>query len=224
LDDARFRTELAFTAMDSNGEFTRSSCNEWTSATGEVMLGSAYCGDGGLSGFIWDRDRDLRLVCLREGQHGAPISRHLPPSARIVFASATTGNGNLRSWRGASGAAGPEAGDVIGRSEAIVAGLPLAGSDKVWLYSSTVAARDRFGFDGPWYRVDGVRVTGSISDMLDGFLDAPIRTTATGAELDRDSVWTGSNPDGTGSGSNCGDWTSAPGFGAIGLTSAAEER
>ena len=225
FDDANLRTDLAFTATDSNGEFTGGgSCGDWTSAAGEVMLGSAYYGYGGLSGFIWDCDRALRLVCLRKGQHGAPIPRHLPPTARIVFASGTTGNGDLGSWPGAGGAGGLEAGDAICRSEAIAAGLPLAGSFKAWLSSSTVAARDRFGFDGPWYRVDGVRVAASIADMVDGFLDAPIQMTATGAELDRDSVWTGSNPDGTDSGSNCGDWISTSGFGAIGMTSAAEER
>ena len=224
FDDVNFRTDLAFTATDSNGEFTGSSCGDWTSTTGEVMLGSAYYGYGGLSGFIWDCDRALRLVCLRKGQHGAPIARHLPPSARIVFASATTGNGDLGSWPHAGGTSGLEAGDAICRSEAIAAGLPLPGSYKAWLSSSSVAARGRFGFDGPWYRVDGVRVTASIADLVDGFLDAPIQMTATGAELDRDAVWTGSNPDGTDSGSNCGGWRSTSGFGAIGMTSAAEER
>lgn len=224
IGDPNIRTDLAFTATNTGGAYAGASCGDWTSSTGEVILGSAYYGFGGFSSFMWDCDRSLRLICLREGQHGAPISRHPPPSARIVFASSTTGNGDLGSWPGAGGATGVEAGDAICRSEAIAAGLPLAGSFKAWLSTSAIAARDRFGFDGPWYRVDGVRVAASISEMVDGILDAPIQMTAAGAELDRDSVWTGSNADGTSSGSNCGDWGATAGSGEIGMTSAADMR
>lgn len=216
---------LAFTATDTSGQYNGGgSCDDWTSTAGEAMLGSAYYGFGGFSSSIWDCAQSLRMVCLRKGEHGAPLSRHLPPSARIAFASSAVGTGDLGSWPQAGDANGLAAGDAICRGEAAAAGLPLAMSYRAWLSASAVPARGRFDFDGPWYRVDGVRVATSVADLADGFLDAPIQMTATGTELGFESVWTGTHPDGSSTGSTCGDWSSVSASGTFGVTAAAEPR
>jgi hypothetical protein len=225
LGDIDQRTDLAFTATDAEGRYSGGgSCGDWTSDSGEVLLGSAYYGFGGFSSFMWDCDRQLRLICLRKGEHGAPIARHLPPTARMVFVSGTTGNGDLGSWPQAGSATGLDAGDAICRSEAAAANLPLAASYKAWLSSADIDARERFEFDGPWYRVDGVRVAASIVDLLDGFIDAPIQVDANGSPLGFESVWTGTGADGLRTGLACASWSSTSGSGTVGATAAAETR
>ena len=65
-------------------------------------------------------------------------------------------------------------------------------------------------FQGPYVRVDGVKVADSFADLTDTTIDAPISVTETGADLASLGfvpVWTGTNSLGNAQGTNCIDWS-----------------
>jgi hypothetical protein len=177
----------------------------------EVGLGSAYLGFGNLIGSSWTCDHSLRLMCAQKGTAGTALTKQRAPNARLAFFSEASGSGDLSSWADAGGGAAIEAGDAICRAGAYAAELPLAQTYKAWLSTSTKNARDRFEFDGPIYRFDGVLISMSVAQLSSGLLEAPIQFDqfATFGPLAFEDVWTGTIADGTAHPQTCGDWTSA---------------
>jgi hypothetical protein len=102
------------------------------------------------------------------------------------------------------------AGDAVCASRATAAGLSNPGSFKAWLSTGT-PARDRFVHDGPWQRLDRVRVADSLDDLGSGALDAALNVDDTGDYLDNPIVWTGTDTSGGATGAHCAAWTSADG-------------
>ncbi len=198
------RVDSAFTATSPAGirEVGYSTCQSWTGNSQPPFTGgmSAYGGYGwdtyGALGCIFE----ARLVCAKAGRHGPALPRKRASTARVVFATAAKGTGDLSSWPLAGNSAGVAAGDAICKASAAAAGLPLAASFKAWLSAASVDAASRFVHDGPWYRVDGVRVTESLAAMLDGNLDAALQADEHGQPLTYygDQVWTGTLPNGQG--------------------------
>jgi hypothetical protein len=160
----------------------------WRTSANWLISGSASC------------TSDARLICV---ESGTPTP--LPPyrsGGALAFVTSSSQGGNLGGLAGA---------DAICQGLATVAGLPAAGSFHAWLSGTGVDALDRFSYDGPWVRPDGVRIADGKSDLADGALRAPINVTETGVYLGNHASWTGTLADGGGTGSDCADWSSSDG-------------
>ena len=120
-----------------------------------------------------------------------------PPSDGAVTVFVTD-----RQFTGAFG--GLDGTDAECQSLAGLAGLP--GTFTAWLSDSTTSAIDRIPA-GQYHLVDGTLVANDKADLTDGILKAPITVDQYGNTLTGGFAWTGTSPDGTGTGTNCGDWT-----------------
>jgi hypothetical protein len=200
-----------FTSTNSDGELdtlSPSACNDWTSA----VPATAWGGNTDYTTDMWSLRAghscglSNRLLCMQAGP--GPALPAFAQAGRAAFITSTAGNGNLSSWPGAGGHTGLAAGDAVCQARASEAGLPNADRFRAWLSSSASNAIDRISSDGPWVRLDGVRVASSRLDLTDGQLFSSINLTQTGYYLGNYGVWTGTDATGVGSASNCSDWTS----------------
>jgi hypothetical protein len=91
------------------------------------------------------------------------------------------------------------------------AGLDAPLSFKAWLSDSTTDAVDRFSYDGPWIRPDGVTIADSKADLTDGALWTSISVDERGEYWLGHAGWTGTSGVGVSTGHSCADWTSASG-------------
>jgi len=128
-----------------------------------------------------------------------------PPTGDVVsvFVTKERYQANLGGLAGA---------DAICQATAVAAGLP--GTDwTAWLSDSTENAIDRIP-DGQYQLVDGTtQVADDKADLTDGFLKAAINLDEFGQPWGG-LVWTGTEEDGTDTGSNCINWTdNSTGFG-----------
>jgi hypothetical protein len=123
-------------------------------------------------------------------------------AVKRVFVTSSEHTGNL---------GGQAGGDGICQTRAQAAGLP--GSYKAWLTGSLGTPLTTFTqFQGPYVRIDGVKVADNFADLTDVTIDAPITVTDTGASLAAMGfvpVWTGTNSLGNAQGANCLNWTNA---------------
>jgi hypothetical protein len=203
----------AFTATGPDGAVDTlngvRTCADWTSSVAgdDVPVGSAH-----RTTEHWTARRAVscgaqaRLLCL-DTSSAAPIRPR--EYGRPVFLSATWGSGDLSTWALAGGASGVEGADAVCRSEAQAAGLPLADTFKAWLSSSVHPAPGRFAWDGPWARLDGMRIADSIADLVDGDIRTSINLTAVSPLYQPGfSVLSGTFADGSGAVGTCDDWTS----------------
>lgn len=168
--------------------------------------------------------KDGRLVKLAVGdmparpcgKHQQEITLHTgmpePEDTRIVFVTSETFTGNL------GGIAGADA-----KCQALADAAGLDGAFRTWLSdtSSSPAADPTFyKHDGPYVRVDGVKVAQNWEDLTDGTLLAQIEVDETGAHPyrqngnpSRSMVFTHGNAHGEGTATapdqTCMDWTSA---------------
>jgi hypothetical protein len=95
--------------------------------------------------------------------------------------------------------------DAICTQSAANAGL--SGNWTAWLSDDTEDARDRIPA-GIYQLLDGTVVANSLFDLTHGVLKAPINLDENGDPLGG-FVWTGTQPDGTGTSQNCIGWTVA---------------
>ena len=200
------------TATSGLGELETSACSDWSAADDQSITvglvgGSTRAWHTGSGGVCSGGAR--RIACLQRGT-GGPLPAFEPLSSRVAFVTSTRGTGDLGSWPAAGGAQGVVAGDAVCATRADAAGLPNPGSFKAWLSTGT-PARDRFVHDGPWQRLDRVRIADSLDDLGGGALDAALNVDDTGDYLDNPIVWTGTDQFGGATGSHCAAWTSADG-------------
>lgn len=199
-----------WTASDGSGAYLADSCLDWTSAvsgefgrvgyTNRTATGWSGGGNGGCQNVG-------HLLCFETG-----VGDPLPPFAnwgRLAFVTSALGNGDLGSWPQAGASTGLAAGNAICRTLAAKAGLPNATSYKAWLSSGTLDARDRFTHDGPWMRLDRVRVAGDLAGLTDALLNSPINLTETGEYIGNSGVWTGTDPTGVAQAETCLSWTAS---------------
>jgi hypothetical protein len=91
----------------------------------------------------------------------------------------------------------------------------LAGNFKAWLSDNTTDAKDHITTNGPWVRLDGIKIADNIADLTDDSLFSAINVTETGKYYSGFLVWTGTNADGTkyldpdSKPNNCSNWASA---------------
>jgi hypothetical protein len=190
-------------------------CDDWTSSE-EGMFGVGGAVDA--TWYEWVRSFegfcsvDNHLLCLQTGP--GPDVEVIPSAGALVFYSGDSRN---------DGAAvtSPEAADAYCQTYAAEAGLPLAATYLAWISDSTVDARDRFSYDGPWVRLDGILVAENLADLTDGELFAPINVDPLGTYWGRvpppgtpviEFAWTGTDVAGLGSGDDCEDWSTTAAF------------
>jgi hypothetical protein len=191
-----------------NGAYAGLGCTDWTSsAAGD----SAWVGSSDRTGSYWtfrgstSCSTDQHLLCFQIGV-GDPLGTNAN-WGRLAFVTSVSGTGDLSSWPDAAGATGAAAANAICRRRATAAGLPGAASFKAWLSTGATDARDRFVNDGPWIRLDYIRVAADLAALTDGFTHAPLNVTETGQYLNTGASWTGTEADGTAATERCGDWS-----------------
>jgi len=183
-------------SVDTNG-----TCDDWTSAS-TALFGSV--GDSYGTTVRWLNrgssrcDQLQHLLCVEPGA-GPPVSVPATDGA-LVF---------LERGLVAADFGSLEAADAICQQEAADAGLPFPESFIAWLSDSNTDAIDRFTWDGPWKRLDGVLVAHNQADLTDGILFAPINLTEDGDYRSLvGAIWTSTKPDGTRTATHCKNWTS----------------
>jgi len=155
------------------------------------------------------------LLCVETG--ASAIALVFPPAgAKLAFVTSTAVTGNLGASADAGGATGVAAGDAICQTRAAAAGLANAPTFKAWLSDDTIAAPARIISNGPWARLDGIRIANSKLDLLDGQLATTPSQTETGAYLSDVQAWTNTTSAGAGALASCTGWTSDIGLGFAG--------
>lgn len=199
IDESGNLAQLYFwTATDSSGSLnpSRGTCANWTEASGWANGGNI-----GSTGEYWTDSIGLncsgswKLACFQIGA-GNALPPYILPGKKVFVTSQST-NGNFE------GVAG---GDKFCQTLAEQAGIK--GSFKAWLSSSSVNAIDRLTSNGPWVRVDGVRIADSKADLSDGLLFSSISVDETGRHLTEAITWTGTDFLGNSTSTLCSDWQS----------------
>jgi hypothetical protein len=194
-----------FTGTTSSGTLQPGlSCSDWTSTK---PTDSAFVGFSDYTTAAWtsgpqssDCNTSRRLACFQTGA-GAPLPGYSTPGKK-VFVSSVAYNGNLGGLAGA---------DAKCQARAAAAGLANSGNFKAWLSTTTVDAKDRLTSNGPWVRVDGVKIADNKTDLIGGTLFTAINVTETGAYVTGANPWTSTNANGTKNTANgtCIDWLSS---------------
>jgi hypothetical protein len=65
----------------------------------------------------------------------------------------------------------------------------------------------RLTSNGPWVRLDGVKVADSKADLTDGSIFTSINLTETGAYYENYGAWSGTTNDGLKTTNHCSNWT-----------------
>ncbi len=201
----------AYTGTDDTGAYSGSACNNWTQSSGLIASSGT---PGSFGSWRWGFNNIMNcstefgsLLCLQTGS-GPPLPRE-DGVGRLAFRTSATGPGDLGTWPVLAGhpdaPTGLDAGDAVCRTLARQAFLPYADGFTAWLSTSGVDARDRFVHDGPWQRVDGVRIADDLLDLTDDGPEAGIVTDEHGAYLAIE-VHTGTDDDGLRTTQTCGDW------------------
>lgn len=209
-----------FTGTNYDGTKNSSqTCSDWTSS-GSGLTDNAFFGQTAGTSEWWSGvssatcNNTARLLCVQTGT-GGPLPSITPPtSAKKVFVTSVTGTGDLISWTDYSGSAtGAAAGDAICQARATAAGLANAANFKAWLSDSSSNAKDRITSDGPWYRLDGIKVADNKAALVATLststpLFTGITYMETGAYVTAYTyrVWTGTKSDGTIATADCIDW------------------
>jgi hypothetical protein len=134
------------------------------------------------------------------------------PDVVQVFRTSTTYGGDLGQFDPSDEDDGLAGGDAVCQERAEAGGL--AGTWSAWLSTSDesgigglpgVDARDRI-LDGRYELVDGTVIADDKADLTDGKLNAPINLNEFGS-TENVNTWTGTQFDGTDTGTNCSNWT-----------------
>ena len=212
---------FAWTSTGPTGEYAGFGCNDWT-----TTISSGYVGSSDHTGSRWTAHGGVscnehhHLLCMQKGT-GDPLAA--PATwGRLAFLSTDFDHGDLRLWPGSGGVGGADGADAICRYRATLAGLPEPNSFRAWISDTPSDAPDRFLYDGPWVRLDGVRIANGLGALASGYLEAPLNVTDT-LRYETDEVWTGTTAAGVASPDRCADWSlAAGGSGLSGATDSAE--
>lgn len=193
-------------------------CNNWTSGSGSdnETVGSIRSTFRALSWTFSVCSNKSTLLCMELGS-GPPLIKNA--TGKKVFLSSASGPGNLSSWPTATNT-GAAAGDAICNKLAANAGL--TGTFKAWLSDGSTDAIERIASNGPWVRLDGIKVADSNQDLTDDALFTTINLTEQGTYGNMTgAVWTGTTQGGLKTANNCSGWTdgTAGSFGTTGILS-----
>lgn len=174
-------------------------------AGGDAAQANGGSGSGGGGG--------SESIPLNDDDGGGPNA----PERHVVFVTSATFNGNFTQG-GSSGLAGA---DQACADAATNGGLQ--GTFKAWLSSSEGNAIDRLEDVGPWQLVDGRAVFDDKRAIADG-PQVAIELDEQGNTV-HETVWTGTNVDGTHAGVSCNNWSwsSLPYAGEFGHSDATDK-
>src|SRR5262249_24805718 len=173
----------SFTATDIDGTFNTkleggADCEHWTSAGATLpapSLGSntSSSGDWTYDGHGAGCSTKQRLICLQQGV-GPALSGHGSFGRREAFLTAVNVDG------GVGGVGGV---DAVCQAGATAAQLHRPETFKALLAqsSSAMAVADRFQFDGPWYRRDGLLFAHDKAELTGGAVTLPLNVTENGS-------------------------------------------
>ncbi len=181
-----------------------STCNNWTSgsASDHEMVGSIRSTYRALFWTSSPCSNTFPLLCMELGS-GPPLNKNA--TGKKAFLSSASGPGNLSSWPAATDT-GAAAGDAI--CTKLAANSGLTGTFKAWLSDGSVNAIDRIASNGPWVRLDGIKVSDSKQDLTDDALFTTINLTEQGTYGNMTgAVWTGTTQSGLKTVNNCNSWT-----------------
>jgi hypothetical protein len=219
-----FTATLSGGTLDPSREFP---CANWTSTSVSGRgLNAVIYGDSNRTGYSWgsafgiaECSSNQSLLCFETGD--TSTLPNYTSMGKKVFLTSVKGNGNLSSWPDAGGKTGLTAGDTICQSRATTAGL--TGNFKAWLSDSTTNAVDRITSDGPWVRLDGVKVADNKADLIDGMIFTSINVTDAGEYEASDlGVYTGTDYNGVKTFDTCNDWSSYSVNANIGVADSAD--
>lgn len=220
---------VTWTATTDLGEWDgTSACSSWgsASATETAALGAAYRTSAHWTAFSTSpcNFSERQLFCFEPGA-GDPLPT-FPTSTKLAFLTSVFGTGNLGSWLAAGGATGLAAGDAICRTLAAAAGVRQSDAFLAWLSVPGTNAIDRLLYDGPWMRLDGIRLAASKVDLTDGILHSSLHITETGTVRSNWAVWTGTAASGWASGESCAGWASSSSgqLGGIGISNSVNDQ
>ncbi len=151
------------------------------------------------------------LICMQTGT--GPALELPPPEGALAFLTSVSGLGNLASWPDADGAEGLAAADNVCRARATAAQLPQTAYFRAWLGQSGQSTDQRFSYQGPWWRPDGILFAASLNELVTSGPQAPrtsLNQNELGVYLGNVSAWTGTLISGQPV-LNCPDWTSGTG-------------
>lgn len=184
------------TGTEANGQdAANADCNGFNGSSGGGVLMRSGVGDGGTG--LWTAvmpatatcSTPAALYCLQY-DYSTIIDDVGPKGKRVFLADEQrTGNTSLAQF------------DALCQSEATMHGL--SGTFLAYLATTMKTAADRFaGVSGPWYRLDGVKVSDDLHSLV-----APINVTAGGTYLTAEVYFGAPTPIDTGTqSSTCADW------------------
>ncbi len=199
--------QLYFTGTKADGTAAPNNCSDWTNSTNSASARFGYT--EGTTGMWTDEggilcDGSIRLICFQTGTGGSLPSMTSPSGSKKVFVTSTTYDGNLGGLSGA---------DAMCRAAAQAAGLANYSNYKAWLSDTTNNAGTRITSDGPWYRLDGVKVASNkaaLTGTSSASLFTAISQTETGSYVGQyQLVWTGTGDNGVALGDRCVDWNNS---------------
>lgn len=196
------------TSVDGTLNTTYTTCDDWTNS----HIGFIFYAGGGKSTqttYNWtffgagQCQANQSLLCMEVGS-GGPLPAYAS-SGKKVFVTSSNSFGELGLWKEAGSSTGIAAGDAICQNLAAKAGLPMAANYKAWLSDTVTNASTRLTSNGPWVRIDGVRIADDLADMIDGNLFSSINVDENG-NYKAFGVWTGTAPAGQKASDTCGNW------------------
>jgi len=198
--------QTIFTATNPDGGYDSTlgpGCSGWTVTTGGVTQGrvdsvnDAWTYSGGIDATC---STLKRLYCFQTGTDGDPLPNKTEWGKRGAFVS--TG-----------AASGIAAADNACKREAQNAGFYQPNSYKAYLsglnaQNQPINAKDRFIYDGPWIRADGLRLADGKNHLATGNLRRPLNVRTDQSSVVSGYVWTGTT--GTGNlsiNTHCQNWS-----------------
>jgi len=187
-------------------------CEHWTSASDDPTSQFATLGWSVLSSVGWTETGTAvscsghrHLVCLQRGASDETIPLRTS-GRREAFITSQDVTGALDGIAGA---------DSICRQAATDAGLYQANRFKALIASSSanVHALNRFEFDGPWYRRDGLLFASGKNELASGHVNLPLNLTQLGEYVGFAVALTGARADGSPrEGHDCNGWSGGNGI------------
>ena len=198
----------------------------WLGAADRTHAFTVWMGAGaqvGTSNLLLDVARGS-FAAVSGGRHF--IDAALPPSTQspvkcgagddCIFLTSRVSTAELGGLPGA---------DRLCNTLASAAGMP--GQYVAWLSDSRTDAVARITSNGPYVTRSGTVVASGLADLVDGGLRNPIQEDEHGNDVPLREVWTGTDPLGLRTASNCADWTSGAGdapYGSIGWSTAPDTK
>jgi hypothetical protein len=205
-----FTSTESFTATDRDGTFitkfdNNADCERWSAIPAPILGSTPALGSNFSSGGDWTFDEHgascnthQRLICMQKGS-GPALRGHARFGHREAFVTSADVTGSLGGLDGT---------DAVCQSLAAAANLRQPESFKALVASAAFGSgvTDRFQFDGPWYRRDGLLFAHDKAELIGGAVTLPLNVTETGDYLGISVALTGALKDGSASGFDCNSW------------------